>query len=208
MRYRELKVGMLITGKPNNGYAITSQYSICRVVGIGELEDEIKVAVVDSKDHPDKVGTKWHVDYKRFVKYEGQDVYGDKVEIEVKNNKPEVKRKFKMGDYVIGNDKSPYSVTKKGVVCYVTKSNGVYFYVKLVNMKNGICYDIEFPVDEEFFDYYDFKKYNGLFASAFYGKNFTINDGIVIVNGVGKDSPCYKQLIDECVANGLIKKGE
>lgn len=50
MRYRDLKVGMLITGKPNNGYTITSQYSICKVVEIGELNQSIWVEVVDSKD--------------------------------------------------------------------------------------------------------------------------------------------------------------
>lgn len=50
MRYRELKIGMYIIGKPNNGYAITSQYSICKVLEIRGLNNLIYVEVVDSKD--------------------------------------------------------------------------------------------------------------------------------------------------------------
>ena len=37
MRYRELKVGMNIIGKPNNGYAITNQYTTCKVLKVNDV---------------------------------------------------------------------------------------------------------------------------------------------------------------------------
>ena len=66
----------------------------------------------------------------------------------------------------------------------------------------------KFQVTPSWFDACDFKPYNGLFSKAYYKKLFTISDDIIKVDGVNKDSPCYSQLVKECVNNGLMKKGE
>ena len=104
MRHRELKVGMYIVGKPNNGYAITNQYNICEVLQVNRLDEKILVNVVRS-NRPKDVGTKWFVDYKRFVK---TDV-----------NLPEYKvpTPFPVGSHVIGNNKNCYTQTCRGRVC-------------------------------------------------------------------------------------------
>ena len=65
-----------------------------------------------------------------------------------------------------------------------------------------------FTVRPSWFDACDFKPYNGLFSKAYYKKLFTIENDIPIIEGVNVNSPCYNQLIIECVANGLLKKGE
>lgn len=210
MRYRELKVGMLITGKPNNGYAITSQYSICKVVEIGELNQSIWVEVVDSKDKKDKIGTRWEVDYYGFVKYEGVFV--------VKEEKKEtIPIPFPVGSYVIGNDKNKYGCTSKGTICkvvgykdhYYNKKSGLdseYMGVKII--RNGEPISGTYWVRPSWFDACDYKPYIGLFSKAYYGKKFIVDGSSISVNGVGKDSPCYAQLIKECVDSGIIKKGE
>lgn len=50
MRYRELKVGMYITGKPNNGYPVTNQYATCKVLKVNGLRESIFVEVISSND--------------------------------------------------------------------------------------------------------------------------------------------------------------
>ena len=67
MRYRELKVGMNIIGKPNNGYAVTNQYATCKVLKVNGLDEIIFVEVIHS-DRPQDIGTRWPVDYRMFVK--------------------------------------------------------------------------------------------------------------------------------------------
>ena len=67
MRHRELKVGMNIIGKPNNGYAVTNQYTTCKVLKVNGLNEKIFVEVIDS-NRPQDIGTRWPVDYKLFVK--------------------------------------------------------------------------------------------------------------------------------------------
>ena len=47
MRHRELKVGMNIIGKPNNGYAVTNQYNICKVLKVNGLNEKIFVEVIE-----------------------------------------------------------------------------------------------------------------------------------------------------------------
>ena len=39
--------------------------------------------------------------------------------------------------------------------------------------------------------------WTGLYGVANYKKLFTIENGVPVVNNVGKDSPCYKQLCAE-----------
>lgn len=203
MRHRELKVGMYIIGKPNNGYAITNQYNICEVLQVNRLNEKILVNVVRS-NRPQDVGTKWFVDYKLFVK----------ADIDIPVN--EMPTPFPVGSYVVGNAKNHYGCTCKGCVCkvmdyrlqYYNKRDGLdteYMVVTIVT-EDGTLGD-RYTVRPSWFDACDYKPYDGLFSKAYYRKLFTISDDLIKVDGVNKDSPCYSQLIKECVANGLMKKG-
>ena len=204
MRYRELKVGMYITGKPNNGYAVTNQYTTCKVLKVNGLNERIFVEVIHS-DRPQDIGTRWPVNYKLFVK----------ANVDVPVN--EMPIPFPVGSYVVGNSKNHYGCTCKGVVCKVIdyryycydKRNGLdsqYMFVRIVE-EDGTLRD-SFTVRPSWFDACDFKPYTGLFSKAYYRKLFTISDNFIKVDGVNKDSPCYNQLVKECVDNGLMKKGE
>ena len=204
MRYRELKVGMYITGKPNNGYAVTNQYTTCKVLQVNGLNERIFVEVIHS-DSPQDIGTRWPVDYKLFVK----------ANVDVPVN--EMPIPFPIGSYVIGNNKNCYGQTCRDCVCKVIKYRD-YFYNKRVGLdseymvvsiveKDGTIRG-SFTVKPSWFDACDYKPYNGLFSKAYYRKLFTISDDFIKVDGVNKESPCYSQLMKECVDNGLLKKGE
>lgn len=206
MRYRELKVGMNIIGKPNNGYAVTNQYTICKVLKVNGLNEKIFVEVIHSNDN-NRVGTRWEVDYKRFVKSN----------VNIPDTKDKIPVPFPVGSYVVGNSKNEYGQTRYGCVCKVIeyryrfyeKRYGLdsqYMNVAIVT-ENGTLRG-SFTVRPSWFDACDFKPYNGLFSKAYYKKLFTISDDSIKVDGVNKDSPCYSQLVKECVDNGLIKKGE
>ena len=205
MRYRELKVGMYITGKPNNGYAVTNQYATCKVFQVNGLDEKIFVEVIDS-NRPQDIGTRWPVDYKKFVK----------ANVDVPVN--EMPIPFPVGSYVVGNSKNKYGQTRYGCICKVmgykdylyNKRLGLdseYMQVKVVD-KDGTLRPITYAVKPSWFDACDYKPYNGLFSKAYYRKLFTISDDLIKVDGVKKDSPCYNQLVKECVDNGLLKKGE
>ena len=204
MRHRELKVGMNIIGKPNNGYAVTNQYSICKVLKVNGLDEKIFVEVIDS-NRPQDIGTRWPVNYKLFVK----------ANVDIPVN--EVPTPFPVGSYIVGNSKNEYGCTCRGCVCKVmgykdylyNKRLGLdseYMQVKVVD-KDGTLGD-KFQVKPSWFDACDYKPYDGLFSKAYYRKLFTISDDLIKVDGVNKDSPCYSQLVKECVDNGLMKKGE
>ena len=204
MRYRELKVGMYIIGKPNNGYAITNQYTTCKVLQVNGLNEKILVEVIQSNDN-NRVGTRWTVDYKRFVK----------TNVDIPDN--EMPIPFPVGSYVIGNNKNGYGQTRRGVICRVTNYKYDYYNKRIgldseymtvsIVEKDGTIRG-SFTVKPSWFDACDFKPYDGLFGTAYYRKLFTVSDDLIKVDGVNKDSPCYSQLIKECVANGLLKKGE
>ena len=207
MRHRELKVGMYIIGKPNNGYAVTNQYTTCEVLQVNRLDEKILVKVVSS-NRPQDVGTRWFVDYKLFVK-------ADKVDVDLPVN--EMPIPFPVGSYVVGNNKNGYGQTKYGCVCKVMeyryrfydKRYGLdsqYMNVAIVT-ENGTLRG-SFTVRPSWFDACDYKPYDGLFSKAYYRKLFTISDDLIKVDGVNRESPCYSQLMKECVASGLIKKGE
>ena len=85
--------------------------------------------------------------------------------------------------------------------------NSEYMRVKIVD-RDGTLRASTYAVKPLWFDACDFKPYNGLFSKAYYKKLFTISDDLIKVDGVKKDSPCYSQLVKECVDNGLMKKGE
>ena len=109
--------------------------------------------------------------------------------------------KFKIGDIVKGNEKSD------GRYCYTNsyctgKVIEVYedgsFLLKVISHK---LYEEqvgeEYPVDDYCFDLVMPNNWSGLYGVANYRKLFTIENGVPVVNNVGKDSPCYKQLCDE-----------
>lgn len=204
MRHRELKVGMYIIGKPNNGYAITNQYNTCQVLQVNRLDEKILVEVVRS-GRPQDVGTKWFVDYKLFVK----------ANVDMTENK--VPTPFPVGSYIVGNSKNRYGQTCRGYVCKVIRYKDYlynerlgldteYMQVKLVE-KDGALGATPYTVRPSWFDACDYKPYDGLFSSAYYKKLFTISDDLIKVDGVNVNSPCYGQLVKECVASGLLKKG-
>lgn len=203
MRHRDLKVGMYIIGKPNNGYAITNQYNTCKVLQVNRLDEKILVEVVRS-GRPQDVGTKWFVNYKLFVK----------ADVEMSENKVPIP--FPVGSYVIGNNKNCYTQTCRGRVCKVIdykcyfydKKSGLdaeYMMVNVVNEDGTLSRS--FAVRPSWFDACDYKPYDGLFSKAYYRKLFTISDDLIKVEGVNRESPCYNQLMKECVDNGLLKKG-
>lgn len=202
MRHRELKVGMNIVGKPNNGYPVTNQYATCKVLKVNGLNERIFVEVIDS-NRPQDIGTRWPVNYKLFVK----------ANVDVPVN--EMPIPFPVGSYVVGNSKNEYRCTCKGVVCKVIdyryylydERDGLdsqYMFVRIVE-EDGTPSG-KFQVRPSWFDACDYKPYNGLFSKAYYSKLFTISDDSIKVDGVNRESPCYSQLIKECVANGLMKK--
>lgn len=204
MRHRELKVGMNIIGKPNNGYDVTNQYTICKVLKVNGLNERIFVEVIHS-DRPQDIGTRWPVDYRMFVK----------ADIDVLKN--EMPIPFPVGSFVIGNSKNKYGQTRYGCVCKVmeyryrfySKRYGLdseYMVVAIVE-KDGTIRG-SFTVKPSWFDACDYKPYDGLFGTAYHRKLFTVSDNLIKIEGVNKESPCYNQLIKECVANGLMKKGE
>lgn len=206
MRHRELKVGMNIIGKPNNGYAVTNQYTICKVLKVNGLNERIFVEVIDS-NRPQDIGTRWPVNYKLFVK----------ANVDIRDKKDKMPIPFPVGSYVVGNAKNHYGCTCRGVVCKVIdyryylydERDGLdsqYMFVSIVEEDGTLSR--KFQVKPSWFDACDYKPYNGLFSKAYYKKLFTISDDLIKVDGVNKDSPCYNQLIKECVANGLMKKGE
>ena len=204
MRHRELKVGMNIIGKPNNGYAVTNQYATCKVLKVNGLDEKIFVEVIDS-NRPQDIGTRWPVNYKLFVK----------ANVDIPVN--EMPIPFPVGSYVVGNSKNKYGCTCRGCVCKVMgykdycydKRNGLdseYMFVSIV--KEDGTLSGKFQVTPSWFDACDYKPYDGLFSKAYYRKLFTISDDLIKVDGVNKESPCYSQLMKECVDNGLLKKGE
>ena len=205
MRHRELKVGMNIIGKPNNGYAVTNQYTTCKILKVNGLNERIFVEVIDS-NRPQDIGTRWPVNYKLFVK----------ANVDMPVN--EMPIPFPVGSYIVGNAKNHYGCTCRGVVCKVIGYkdflynerlglDSEYMRVKIVD-KDGTLRESTYIVKPSLFDACDYKPYNGLFSKAYYKKLFTISDDIIKVDGVNKESPCYSQLMKECVNNGLLKKGE
>ena len=109
--------------------------------------------------------------------------------------------KFKTGDIVKGNEMSngKYSITNSYCVGEVIETNEFGFIVlKIISHEQYEDYVGEaLSVDEDYFDLVMPYNWTGLYGVANYKKLFTIENGVPVVNNVGKDSPCYKQLCDE-----------
>lgn len=107
--------------------------------------------------------------------------------------------KFKIGDIITGVDGSPYTVTNSLVAYKVIRVYGDEFVrVRIVKHIDLLKVGSEFDVLSKYFVYAkDFVHWEGIFSMAYNQKTFDIKDGVPVVDGVGVDSPCYKQLCDE-----------
>lgn len=109
--------------------------------------------------------------------------------------------KFKVGDIVKGNEMSngKYSITNLYCVGEVIETNeDGSILLKVIShelYKDHI--GEEYPVDEDYFDFVTTNGWTGLYGVANYRKLFSIENGVPVVDNVGKDSPCYKQLCAE-----------
>ena len=109
--------------------------------------------------------------------------------------------KFKVGDIVKGNEKSDgrYGFTNSyctGKVIEVYE-DGTFLLKVISHERYEDQVGEEYPVDEDYFDLVASNGWTGLYGVANYRKLFSIENGVPVVNNVGKDSPCYKQLCAE-----------
>ena len=109
--------------------------------------------------------------------------------------------KFKVGDIVKGNKMSDgkYSITNSYCVGEVIETNefGIIMLKLISHEKYKDHVGEEFVVDDDYFDLVTTNGWTGLYGVANYKKLFSIENGVPVVNNVGKDSPCYKQLCAE-----------
>lgn len=109
--------------------------------------------------------------------------------------------KFKIGDIVKGNEMSDgrYSITNSYCVGEVIEANE--FGIILLKIISHELYEDHigetFTVEDDYFDLVTTNGWSGLYGVANYKKLFSIENGVPVVNNVGKDSPCYKQLCAE-----------
>lgn len=109
--------------------------------------------------------------------------------------------KFKIGDIVKGNEMSngKYSITNSYCVGEVIEANE--FGIILLKIISHELYEDHigetFTVEDDYFDLVTTNGWSGLYGVANYKKLFSIENGVPVVNNVGKDSPCYKQLCAE-----------
>ena len=109
--------------------------------------------------------------------------------------------KFKVGDIVKGNKMSDdkYSITNSYCVGEVIETNEFGFIVLKIISHERFEYHVgeAFSVEDNYFDLVTTNGWTGLYGIANYKKLFSIENGVPVVNNVGKDSPCYKQLCAE-----------
>lgn len=107
--------------------------------------------------------------------------------------------KFKIGDVVTGVDGSHYTVTNsRGTYEVIYVYDDEFIRVRVVEHIDPSNVGHHFYVESKYFIYAkDFVHWEGIFDSAYNKKTFNIKDGMPVVEGVSKDSPCYKQLCAE-----------
>lgn len=116
--------------------------------------------------------------------------------------------KFKIGDIITGVDDCPYTVTNnRGTYKVIYAYDDEFVRVRIVKHIDLLKVGSEFDVLSKYFVYAkDFVHWEGIFDNAFNQKTFDIEDGVPVVEGVSKDSPCYKQLCEEY--KEFLKKGK
>ena len=109
--------------------------------------------------------------------------------------------KFKIGDIVKGNEMSndKYSITNSSCIGEVIEANefGIILLKIISHEKYKDQIGEACAVEDDYFDLVTTNGWTGLYGVANYRKLFTIENGVPVVNNVGKDSPCYKQLCAE-----------
>lgn len=115
-------------------------------------------------------------------------------------------KKFKVGDIITGVDDSPYPATNScGTYNVIRVYNDGYIRVKVVEHIKLSLVGNKFDVLSKYFIYAkDFVHWEGIFNKAYNQKTFDVENGVPVVNNVGKDSPCYRQLCAEY--NEYLKK--
>ena len=109
--------------------------------------------------------------------------------------------KFKIGDIVKGNEMSndKYSITNSSCIGEVIEANefGIILLKIISHEKYEDKVGEAYAVDDDYFDLVTTNGWSGLYGVANYKKLFSIENGVPVVNNVGKDSPCYRQLCAE-----------
>ena len=109
--------------------------------------------------------------------------------------------KFKVGDIVKGNEMSDgrYSFTNSYCTGRVIEvyEDGTFLLKVISHERYEYQVGEEYPVEDDYFDLVTTNGWTGLYGVANYKKLFSIENGVRVVNNVGKDSPCYKQLCAE-----------
>lgn len=107
--------------------------------------------------------------------------------------------RFKIGDIITGVKDSEYTVTNScGIYKVVRVYDDGFIRVSVVEHTNPFKIGNEYDVFSKYFVYAEcFIHWEGIFSRAYNQKTFSIKDGVPVVNNVGKDSPCYRQLCAE-----------
>lgn len=107
--------------------------------------------------------------------------------------------KFKIGDIITGVDSCPYTITNnRGTYEVIYAYNSKLIRVKVTEHIDKSVIGDQFVVDSNFFVYAEgYAHWDGIFNRAYYKKTFSVKDGVPVVEGVGVNSPCYKQLCAE-----------
>lgn len=116
--------------------------------------------------------------------------------------------KFKIGDIVKGNKNSNFKYEYTTSYCtgeVIEVYGDGMIRLKILSherYKNEV--GSEYAVDEDYFELVASNNWVGFYRTANYKKLFSIENGVPVVNNVGKDSPCYRQLCAEY--NEYLKK--
>lgn len=107
--------------------------------------------------------------------------------------------KFYIGDIITGVEDSPYSVTtSRGTYEVIRVYDDEFIRVRVLEHFNPLEVGNGYDVLSKHFVYAEgFAHWEGIFNMAYNQKTFDIENGVPVVEGVSKDSPCYKQLCDE-----------
>lgn len=107
--------------------------------------------------------------------------------------------KFNIGDIITGVEDSPYSITDScGTYEVIRVYDDKFIRVKVLEHIDSSVIDYGFDVESKYFVYAEgHAHWKGIFSKAYNQKTFDIENGVPVVEGVSKDSPCYKQLCDE-----------
>lgn len=109
--------------------------------------------------------------------------------------------KFKIGDIVKGNKMAndKYDITDSSCIGEVIETNefGIILLKLISHEKYKDHIGETYIVEDDYFDLVTTDGWTGLYGIANYRQLFSIENGVPVVNNVGKDSPCYKQLCAE-----------